>query len=139
MTARRSGRVVKSSTLKEKINKNLCKIKDLLLENMQANNEDISQIKNSDILELTLRHIRKFYETSFEENFFRGYVNATNEVSFALSYLPDISESDGNKIIAHLENQLTNAPSKVGFPAISPSSGYGSDCESTSSDVWRPW
>lgn len=107
---------------------------------METNREDISQVNNSDILEMSVKLIRKIHESSFEGQFLRGYINATNEVSFALSHLPQIDKSAGNQILARLENQLTCKPKKVGSPLPSPSSsGYGSDCESISSDVWRPW
>lgn len=133
-------KIMKSNVKRERISRSLHKLKNLIQDYKIENNENISKVNNSDILELAVEHIRKTCVSSFETNFVRGFVNATNEVSFALSHLPQIDKSSGNKILAHLENQLTNNPHKAVYPLMSPtSSGYGSENESICSDVWRPW
>lgn len=128
----------KLTSQKERINKSLHKIKDLILDIMKDSNHDTAKVCNEDILDLAVKYVRRSHEGTFKDHFFRGYMNATNEVSFALSHLPQIKSSTGAKIMARLENNLHYQPTSV--PLASPSSsGYGSDCESVNSDVWRPW
>lgn len=131
MNSVKKSKIIKPNTTLRRIHKSLTKLEALILEYLQENSEDISQVNNSHILELAVKYIRKSHQSSFAGYFLRGYINATNEVAFALNHLPQINESAGNQIIARLENQLYN---KLLSPS---SSGYGSDYEV--SDVWRPW
>ncbi|KAL5273868.1 HES6.2 family protein [Megaselia abdita] len=130
MNSVKFSKVVKSKLQSERIKKNILKIKMLILEIMQENKEDISHVKNINVLEIAVKHIKQEYEASFTGNFLRGYINATNEVSFALSHLPEIDKSTGNEIIARLENPFTGKPTGTQYSILSPSSsGYGSDFE----------
>lgn len=127
-------KIKKLNVTLRRIHRSLSKIEELILENMQENCEDFSQMDDSHILELAVKYIRKYNHSSFAEYFLRGYVNATNEVSFALSHLSQINESTRNQIIARLENlnQL------LYYKLLNPSSpGYASGYEV--SGVWRPW
>lgn len=131
-----------------RINKSLDELKSLIMESMQEG-EQIVKMEKTDILELTvkyLRNVKKSSVVSEQESFRRGYINAANEVSRTLAFIPQMDISIGKKIMTHLGiqlNQKTEQPvNKVNFSLPSPaSSGYGSesDNESVNSDVWRPW
>ncbi|KAL5273863.1 HES6.2 family protein [Megaselia abdita] len=132
-----------------RINKSLEELKTLIMESMQQEGEQLVKMEKTDILEMTvkyLRNIKKSSAISEQESFRRGYINAANEVSRTLAFLPQMDISVGKNIMTHLGqqlNQMTEQPTtKVQCPSPSPaSSGYGSesDNESVNSDVWRPW
>lgn len=133
-----------------RINKSLDELKGLIMESMQQEGEHIVKMEKTDILEMTVNYLRKVKKSSAvseQESFRRGYINAANEVSRTLAFLPQMDISIGKKIMTHLGhqlNQMTEQPAvtKVQCPSPSPaSSGYCSDSdnESVSSDVWRPW
>lgn len=139
MNAIQRSRILKPNFKSGRIQRSLYKLKHLILESMLERNEDISQINNRDILELAVGYVKQTHQSSFGGQFLRGYINATNEVSFALSHLPQIDKSAGNQIIARLENQLTYNLIMPVCPLESPSSsGYASDCESNASDLCPP-
>ena len=139
-----------------RINACLDQLKDLLTEQMIQNGEHILKMEKIDILEMAVHHLRKS-KTSVHhdrESFKNGYINAANEVSRTLAFLPNIDISIGTKIMTHLGQRLNEIQSQLFQPMTtticmpSPSesttsSGYVSDdCESTSSsgsDIWRPW
>ncbi|KAL5273867.1 HES6.2 family protein [Megaselia abdita] len=132
-----------------RINKSLDELKGLIMESMQQEGEQVLKMEKTDILEMTIKHLRnikKLSTVSEQESFRKGYINAANEVSRTLAFLPQMDISIGKKIMTHLGqhlNQMTEQPTtKVQCPSPSPaSSGYGSesDNESVNSDVWRPW
>ncbi|KAL5273870.1 HES6.2 family protein [Megaselia abdita] len=119
------------------------------MESMQQEGEQLVKMEKTDILEMTVKYLRNIKKSSAvneQESFRRGYINAANEVSRTLAFLPQMDISIGKKIMTHLGqqlNQMTEQPiTKVQCPSPSPaSSGYGSesDNESVNSDVWRPW
>lgn len=101
MTSIQKPRIKQS--IKQRIQKSLRTLKELVHVNTQIN-----EIDNSDILELAVNYIRKTHQSSFGEQFLRGYINATKEVSFAISHLPQINEVTADQIINRLENQITS-------------------------------
>lgn len=131
-----------------RINKSLDELKRLIMESMQEG-APIVKMEKTDILEMTvkyLRNVKKSSVVSEQESFRRGYINAANDVSRTLAFIPQMDISIGKKIMTHLGlqlSQMTEQPiAKVKFSSPSPaSSGYGSesDNESVNGDVWRPW
>lgn len=131
-----------------RINKSLDNLKSLIMESTQEG-EHMAKMEKTDILEITvkyLRNIKKSAAISEQESFRRGYINAANEVSRTLEFLPQMDISIGKKILTHLGQQLNKMTEqqtiKVQCPSPSPaSSGYESESDNASvtSDVWRPW
>lgn len=132
-----------------RINKYLDELKDLIMEALQNEGEQILKMEKTDILEMTTKYLRNIKQSSAisdHESFRRGYICAANEVSRTLAFIPQIDIAIGKKVMTRLGlklNQIAEEPAtnvKCCLPSPA-SSGYGSesDNESVSSDIWRPW
>ncbi|XP_055375279.1 enhancer of split mbeta protein-like [Condylostylus longicornis] len=124
-------RKVKKPMLERKrrarINKCLDELKDLMIESMRQQGENINRLEKADILELTVEHLKKIKTIQVEktspkytsvikstkssllshiDSFREGYVHAANEVSKTLSTLPNIDIKLGTKVMTHLGHRL---------------------------------
>ncbi|KAL5273866.1 HES6.2 family protein [Megaselia abdita] len=145
-----------------RINKCLDELKDLIVDSLRKDDEQFVKLEKADILEMTVQHLRKVEKVDPNESFKSGYCQAVNEVCRAMSSLPRVDVNLGTKLMTHLGNRLNQIQKptitsqlnvKIGTAPyyssamMSPaSSGYGSECEYSSSSVktvstsvWRPW
>ena len=146
-----------------RINSYLDELKDLMVDALQAEGETITKLEKADVLELTLKHLRKLKrEQSLQINptidadrYRAGYSACASEVRrFMSSIGHHIEPALGTQLISH----LGNGPCMEN-PMLHSSSSTGSDCgynsgsesipspdysertrrQSESSSVWRPF
>lgn len=120
-------RKVKKPMLERKrrarINKCLDALKELMIESMRQQGDNVNRMEKADILELTVEHLKKLKTkpisvhasviksttstlTSHVDSFREGYVHAAKEVSKTLATLPNIDIKLGTKVMTHLGHRL---------------------------------
>ena len=130
-----------------RINGCLDELKDLMVFALQAEGESISKLEKADVLELTVRHLRKLKRQQMLalnpgldlDRFHAGYTACATEVSKCLAST-GVDITVGSRLMSHLGHKLNTietsrvAPLRVKVPA-SPSSdcGYSSGRDSTPS------
>nr|ACO15686.1 Enhancer of split mgamma protein [Caligus clemensi] len=141
-----------------RINKCLDEIKDILVETLQADSgESITKLEKADVLEMTVRHLRKTQnQKNSPDRFFSGYTTCANHVSQYLSTVPGVNVHFARDMMSHLGQQLTqplsvNTSRMNALPSspVSPSeSGYYSSGSMTpppevpaikTEALWRPF
>ena len=130
-----------------RINGCLDELKDLMVFALQAEGESITKLEKADVLELTVRHLRKLKRQQMLalnpgldlDRFHAGYTACATEVSKCLAST-GVDITVGSRLMSHLGHKLNTietsrvAPLKVRVPS-SPSSdcGYSSGRDSTPS------
>ena len=130
-----------------RINKCLDELKDLMVHALQHEGESITKLEKADVLELTVRHLRKLKRQQMLalnpgldlDRFHAGYTACATEVSKCLAST-GVDITVGSRLMSHLGHKLNTietsrvAPLKVRVPS-SPSSdcGYSSGRDSTPS------
>eukprot|EP00088_Acartia_fossae_P058415 TRINITY_DN6846_c0_g1_i1.p1 TRINITY_DN6846_c0_g1~~TRINITY_DN6846_c0_g1_i1.p1 ORF type:complete len:212 (+),score=41.61 TRINITY_DN6846_c0_g1_i1:42-638(+) len=130
-----------------RINACLDELKDLMVYALQAEGESISKLEKADVLELTVRHLRKLKRQQMLaqnpgldlDRFHAGYTACATEVSKCLAST-GVDISVGSRLMSHLGHKLNSietsrvSPLTVRVPT-SPSSdcGYSSGAESSHS------
>lgn len=125
-----------------RINRCLDELKDLMVNALQSEGENVSKLEKADILELTVTHLHKLRRQQrlvasspvIESDRFRaGFTHAANEVSRCLAATPGVDISLGTKLMTHLGHRLNDldkvqplsiqvgATSQMYSPASSPS------------------
>merc|ERR1711962_1916040 len=151
-----------------RINGCLDELKDLMVFALQTEGESISKLEKADVLELTVRHLRKLKRQQMLalnpgldlDRFHAGYTACATEVNRCLSNVPDVDVSVNGRLMSHLGHRLAvyqgRTPAVVDVHPHPPSSlsaevdqGYMSGRESTPSptqgikkepdSVWRPF
>merc|ERR1712012_672088 len=139
-----------------RINNCLDELKDLMVFALQSEGESISKLEKADVLELTVKHLKKLkrqqmlaVNPGLELDRYRaGYTTCATEVSRCLAST-GVDISIGSRLMSHLGNKLNtiessrHSPLTVSVPApvstsiSSPVSdqGYGSGREQTPSPV----
>merc|ERR1712026_598828 len=139
-----------------RINSCLDELKDLMMFALQSEGESISKLEKADVLELTVKHLRKLkrqqmlaVNPGLELDRYRaGYTTCATEVSRCLAST-GVDISIGSRLMSHLGHKLNtiessrHSPLTVSVPApvstsiSSPVSdqGYGSGREQTPSPV----
>ena len=140
-----------------RINACLDELKDLMVFAMQSEGESISKLEKADVLELTVKHLRKLKRQQMlslnpaldMDRFHAGYTTCATEVSRTLAST-GVDISIGSRLMSHLGHKLNNietsrvAPLNIRVPEqrvpknmmmTSPSSdgGYESGTEQTPS------
>merc|ERR1711979_116258 len=141
-----------------RINACLDELKDLMVFAMQSEGENISKLEKADVLELTVKHLRKLKRQQMlalnpaldMDRFHAGYTTCATEVSRTLAST-GVDISIGSRLMSHLGHKLNNietsrvAPLNIRVPEqrvpkhlmmTSPSSsdqGYESGRDSTPS------
>ena len=140
-----------------RINACLDELKDLMVFAMQSEGESISKLEKADVLELTVKHLRKLKRQQMlslnpaldMDRFHAGYTTCATEVSRTLAST-GVDISIGSRLMSHLGHKLNNietsrvAPLNIRVPEqrvpkhlrmSSPSSdgGYESGTEQTPS------
>ena len=140
-----------------RINACLDELKDLMVFAMQSEGDNISKLEKADVLELTVKHLRKLKRQQMlslnpaldMDRFHAGYTTCATEVSRTLAST-GVDISIGSRLMSHLGHKLNNietsrvAPLNIRVPEqrvpknmmmTSPSSdgGYESGTEQTPS------
>ena len=130
-----------------RINGCLDELKDLMVFALQAEGESITKLEKADVLELTVRHLRKLKRQQMLalnpgldlDRFHAGYTACATEVSKCLAST-GVDITVGSRLMSHLGHKLNTiessrvAPLKVRVPSSSSSDcGYSSGRDSTPS------
>ena len=150
-----------------RINACLDELKDLMVFALQTEGESISKLEKADVLELTVKHLRKLkrqqmlaVNPSLDMDRFRaGYTQCATEVSRCLAST-GVDVTIGSRLMGHLGNKLNTiennrySPLSVRVPepvsvssSLSSDRGYDSERDLTPSpsslpaaaEVWRPF
>eukprot|EP00096_Caligus_rogercresseyi_P001502 TRINITY_DN1243_c0_g1_i1.p1 TRINITY_DN1243_c0_g1~~TRINITY_DN1243_c0_g1_i1.p1 ORF type:complete len:194 (+),score=73.00 TRINITY_DN1243_c0_g1_i1:11-592(+) len=98
-----------------RINKCLEDLKDIMVSTLQAEGESITKLEKADVLELTVRHLKKLKaanalrlpEPSEEEEYAAGYASCSLEVGKFLSESKvPIDPSDRIRLLTYLDSQV---------------------------------
>lgn len=100
-----------------RINRCLDELKDLMVNALQSEGENVSKLEKADILELTVNHLHKLRRQQrlvasspvIESDRFRaGFTHAANEVSRCLAATPGVDITLGTKLMTHLGHRLND-------------------------------
>merc|ERR1711923_455244 len=140
-----------------RINACLDELKDLMVFTMQSEGESISKLEKADVLELTVKHLRKLKRQQMlalnpaldMDRFHAGYTTCATEVSRALAST-GVDISIGSRLMSHLGHKLNNiehsrvaplairvpeqrTPKHLRLPSPSSDAGYESGRDSSPS------
>merc|ERR1712025_668744 len=140
-----------------RINSCLDELKDLMVFAMQSEGESISKLEKADVLELTVKHLRKLKRQQMlalnpaldMDRFHAGYTTCATEVSLTLAST-GVDISIGSRLMSHLGHKLNNiehsrvaplairvpeqrTPKHLRLPSPSSDAGYESGSEQPSS------
>lgn len=97
-----------------RINTCLDELKDLMVDALQQEGESITKLEKADVLELTVRHLRKLKRQRTLvlnpgldlDRFHAGYTSCAAEVNRCLSSTPGMDVAVSNRLMAHLGRQI---------------------------------
>nr|CAB77018.1 HLHmdelta protein [Drosophila hydei] len=129
-----------------RMNLYLDELKDLIVDTMDAQGEQVSKLEKADILELTVNYLKTQQQQ-------RRYTQAAYEVSHIFSTVPGVDLKFGTHLMKQLGHQLKDMKQQLSSPvpsehAIEPVNlANGNEQLSLSpqenldkgEDVWRPW
>ena len=136
-----------------RINKCLDELKDLMVHALQTEGESITKLEKADVLELTVRHLRKLRRQemltlsphSEQDSYRAGYTAAATEISRVLG---SVDLTTRSRLMSHLGHKLP-LPAPVPHYQVKvevgeQDQGYNSGRDSTPSPspqdtVWRPF
>merc|ERR1712223_1534578 len=98
-----------------RINACLDELKDLMVFALQTWGESITKLEKADVLELTVRHLRKLKRQQMLalnpgldlDRFHAGYTACATEVNRCLSNVPDVDVSVNGRLMSHLGHRLS--------------------------------
>merc|ERR1719225_1731898 len=101
-----------------RINSWLDELKDLMVFALQTEGESISKLEKADVLELTVKHLRKLKRKQMMslnpaldmDRFHAGYTTCATEVSRTLAST-GVDISIGSRLMSHLGHKLNNIES----------------------------
>ncbi|XP_050700641.1 enhancer of split mbeta protein-like [Eriocheir sinensis] len=123
-----------------RINKCLDELKDLMVGALQSEGETITKLEKADVLELTVRHLRKLKQhhalaipshNHAHDKFRAGFTHCANEVSRFVTAVPGVDLHVSTRLLSHLGGCITQldkmtvpqSPSAAPItPAATPSS-----------------
>merc|ERR1712024_56913 len=100
-----------------RINNCLDELKDLMMFALQSEGESISKLEKADVLELTVKHLRKLKRqqmlsvTPELDKYRAGYTTCATEVSRCLASI-GVDISVGSRLMSHLGNTLNTLEAK---------------------------
>ncbi|CAL4093038.1 unnamed protein product [Meganyctiphanes norvegica] len=98
-----------------RINACLDELKDLMVGALQSEGESIAKLEKADVLELTVRHLRKLQQhqslaipaqNQSQQKFMSGYTLCAKEVTRFISSSPDIDFQVSQNLLSHLGNRI---------------------------------
>merc|ERR1712061_440576 len=102
-----------------RINACLDELKDLMVFALQTEGESISKLEKADVLELTVRHLRKLRRQEMltlnpgteQENYRAGYTACATEISQCLARVaPSVDLPTRTRLMSHLGHKLALQP-----------------------------
>lgn len=111
-----------------RINACLDELKDLMVGALQSEGESIAKLEKADVLELTVRHLRKLQQhqalalpaqNQSQQKFMSGYALCANEVTRFISSSPDLDVHVSKNLLSHLGSRLNTVPATT-TPAPAP-------------------
>ncbi|KAG7173390.1 enhancer of split mbeta protein-like [Homarus americanus] len=121
-----------------RINKCLDELKDLMVGALQSEGETITKLEKADVLELTVRHLRKLKQhhalalpphNHAHDKFRAGFTHCANEVSRFVTSVPGVDIHVSTRLLSHLGsciNQIDKIsvpqPAAPITPAVTPTS-----------------
>ena len=113
-----------------RINRCLDELKDLMVHALQTEGESISKLEKADVLELTVKHLRKLRRHQMltlapppasEDRYQSGFAACATEVSRCLTSIPSVEAGLRTRLMSHLGLRLASA----GLPQDPPVPGPG--------------
>ncbi|KAG0705644.1 Enhancer of split mgamma protein [Chionoecetes opilio] len=99
-----------------RINKCLDELKDLMVGALQSEGETITKLEKADVLELTVRHLRKLKQhhalaipshNHSHDKFRAGFTQCANEVSRFVTAVPGVDMHVSTRLLSHLGGCIT--------------------------------
>ncbi|XP_042886245.1 enhancer of split mbeta protein-like [Penaeus japonicus] len=99
-----------------RINKCLDELKDLMVGALQSEGETITKLEKADVLELTVRHLRKLKQhhalaipahNQAHDKFRAGFTHCANEVSRFVTSVPGVDIHVSTRLLSHLGGCIT--------------------------------
>merc|ERR1719192_3276654 len=96
-----------------RINKCLDNLKDIMVNTLQSEGESITKLEKADVLELTVKHLRKLKrqnalgltpQATYAGRFRSGYSHCAQEVSKYMTSSTDVSVEVTTRLFSHLGN-----------------------------------
>ena len=100
-----------------RINRCLDELKDLMVVALQTEGESISKLEKADVLELTVKHLRKLRRHQMltltppqsEDRYQSGYAACASEVNRCLTSIPSVEAGLRSQLMSHLGLRLASA------------------------------
>ncbi|XP_066959517.1 enhancer of split mbeta protein-like [Macrobrachium rosenbergii] len=111
-----------------RINKCLDELKDLMVGALQSEGETITKLEKADVLELTVRHLRKLKQhhalalpshNNSHDKFRAGFTHCANEVSRFVTSVPGVDMHVSTRLLSHLGSCI-NQIDKISSPQPPP-------------------
>ena len=104
-----------------RINKCLDELKDLMVHALQHEGESITKLEKADVLELTVRHLRKLKRQQMLalnpgldlDRFHAGYTACASEVGRCLTTVPGVDVTLSARLMTHLGQRYSNYEVRV--------------------------
>ncbi|XP_040574362.1 enhancer of split mbeta protein [Lepeophtheirus salmonis] len=134
-----------------RINKCLDDLKDIMVSYLQAEGESITKLEKADVLELTVRHLKKLKannalgltpEATYAGTFQAGYSQCASEVSKYLSESKVLEPNASVRLLSYLDSQLLIFKKSKPTSHSRPNSAFSPVVpkeERISNASWRPW
>ncbi|XP_049949174.1 enhancer of split mbeta protein-like [Schistocerca serialis cubense] len=111
-----------------RINRCLDELKELMVGALQAEGENVSKLEKADILELTVRHLRRLRRehrlaaspVTDSDRFRAGYTRCAAEVSRCLAATPGVDVSLGTRLMTHLGHRLNQMDKTAPLSVVVP-------------------
>ena len=108
-----------------RINACLDELKDLMVYALQAEGESISKLEKADVLELTVRHLRKLKRQQMLvqnpgldlDRFHAGYTACASEVGKCMQTVPGMNPVMTTRLMGHLNQRLAMHTTRSSQPA----------------------
>merc|ERR1712113_159614 len=112
-----------------RINKCLDELKDLMVVALQTEGESITKLEKADVLELTVRHLKKLRRQQMltisphlnQDKYRSGFTACATEVSRCLGSLPTVDANTRSKLMNHLGQRLASVSASDPPPHQPPS------------------
>ncbi|UJR26298.1 hypothetical protein I4U23_007636 [Adineta vaga] len=127
---RKNAKPIMEKRRRERINRSLEELKNLILDNATTNNVRSHKLEKADILEMTVKHLRAVYkhklanaaavDPTIASKYRAGYGECANEIIRFLTTTPNADLELKTKLISHLSTRIQNLSSLSILPPIQP-------------------
>jgi len=130
-----------------RINKSLEELKDLMVNALQNEGENVAKMEKADILEVTVNHLKRLDQRgqlsiksvpTNQEKYREGYTHCASEVSRCLASIEGVDVHLGTKLMTHLGLKLTEHEKRAPLSIVVPQSGPSPAFSTTSSGYSSP-